>query len=152
MSWRITGLLVLLIALLAGQQWRERVVVQREFDRVTGLYVAQALIAEQAARNKERAMYANITKVINESKIRETKLLADAGRARSALERLRNTVAATSRSVPGDTATASDSPDSVGQLFLECGEALVGLGKAADRHASDAVMLQDAWPTQKSTP
>lgn len=71
-------------------------------------------------------------------------------RNRGELDRLRDAIR--TRPAPAcpmpDTATAtSPKPaDTIGDVLGECGTALTELARAADGHASDAVMMRNAWP------
>ena len=77
---------------------------------------------------------------------RAVALRRDLDSSRSELERLRLALAS---SVPG-TGDAAGScavrADPARELFLGCAAALVEMGGRADRHASDAQALVEAWP------
>lgn len=74
----------------------------------------------------------------------------DLRRNRTELDRLRNAIRtrpATACTMPDVATATSPAPaDTVGDVLGECGAALTELARAADGHASDAVMLRDAWP------
>lgn len=77
---------------------------------------------------------------------REVALRRDRDSANSKLERLRDALRS---DMPGASSTGDACPvraDPARELFLACTEALVEMGGRADRHASDAQSLMDAWP------
>ena len=77
---------------------------------------------------------------------RSVALRRDLDSARSELERLRDTLA---RPVPGTSAAADACPertDPARQLLAACATELQAVAGAADRHASDAQALVEAWP------
>ena len=77
---------------------------------------------------------------------REVALRRDRDRAHSELERLR---IALQRDMPGSgdaTTACTERADPARELFLECAADLTALAGKADRHASDAQSLMDAWP------
>ena len=71
-------------------------------------------------------------------------------RNRGELERLRDAIRARPVAVcpMPDTSTApsADPADTVGDVLAECAATATELARAADGHASDAVMLRNAWP------
>lgn len=71
-------------------------------------------------------------------------------RNRTELERLRDAIRirhATACAMPyAATATSAESTDTVGDVLGECAATVTELARTADGHASDAVMLRDAWP------
>lgn len=137
----------ILAALIFGVHRLDQSRQQIGYDKATSEYTAAALKAEQAARAKEQAIQTQITKAQNDAKIRETKLAADAGRARAAVAGLRDDLA-TARSQLSTLAR-----DAVNQyaatsteLLTQCGASLADMARAADGHANDSLMLQEAWP------
>jgi hypothetical protein len=75
-------------------------------------------------------------------------LRTDADRARAELDSLRNDIAARGASDPGAPASATDPDraDTERELLSQCAKALAEMAAKADRHASDARALFDAWP------
>ena len=75
-------------------------------------------------------------------------LRSDAERARAELDGLRHTIA--TRGDPGTAApacpAAAHRAATAEELFGQCAGALTDLAEKADRHASDASALVDAWP------
>lgn len=74
----------------------------------------------------------------------------DLHRNRGELERLRDAIRARPAAacpVPNAATTASPSPvDAAGDILGECAAALTDVARAADGHASDAVMCRLSWP------
>ena len=74
----------------------------------------------------------------------------DLRRNRTELERLRDAIRTrpTTACPMPNTATASsvESTDPIGDVLAECGAALTDMARAADGHASDAMMCRAAWP------
>lgn len=64
--------------------------------------------------------------------------------ARSELDRLRSAIAAGSGSSTCKAGIVSADP--ARELFSECAAALTDMARKADGHASDALMMRDAWP------
>ena len=69
--------------------------------------------------------------------------------ARTELDRLRQRLASTPAvptCSPPSGPPAADRADPARELLGACAAELVELGRAADAHAADAMMLHDAWP------
>ena len=77
---------------------------------------------------------------------REVALRRDRDSANSQLDRLRDTLRATVPGVGAATATCPERADPARELLAACATELVEMGGIADRHASDAQSLMDAWP------
>ena len=71
-------------------------------------------------------------------------------RNRTELERLRDAIrtrpVAACPMPDTATATSTEPADTVGDVLTECAATATELAQAADGHASDAVMLRNAWP------
>lgn len=142
------GSYVLVAVLSAGSAWSingwrlEKQIAQIERD--------QAIAAESAsetARLKERALNKKVEDARNEATKRETKLRADAGRARSESDGLRGDLAELRRQLPELTADACRvRADTLAELFGSCSEEYRSVAEKAQRHASDVQTLMDGWP------
>ena len=69
--------------------------------------------------------------------------------ARNELDRLRQRLASTTAmpaSSPPAGPPAADRADPAREILGACAADIVELGRAADAHAADAMMLHDAWP------
>jgi hypothetical protein len=75
---------------------------------------------------------------------------ADAHSARTELDSLRHTLATSpTDSGPNTCAATPDRADPARELLSQCAGALTDLAAKADRHASDALTLLEAWPRPK---
>lgn len=103
--------------------------------------------AEALNRAKEQAQSKKLIEAKNAATKRETILRGDADRARSELDGLRDELKTVCTNLPGDTADAcTKRAATVNELFGQCAARYTGLAAKADRHASDSLMLQQAWP------
>ncbi len=108
----------------------------------------ERLDAVSQARADERAITKNYQEAINEATKRETKLRADADTARRTVDGLRGTLYEFRASLPGaSTAALITRADTAAELFGACVNEYRSVAESADRHASDAVMLIEAWPS-----
>ena len=147
MTWRITGLLALIAALVAAGWWANVSIRKDERAKVLAIYAQQALEAEQAARAKEQVLKDQILKATTDAKAREKTLLADAGRARTANDGLRNDLAAASRRMSAlSRDAAADYAQRLAGVLTECSAAYSSMAGIADGHRNDSLMLRDAWP------
>ena len=102
-----------------------------------------AQVRDSAASSIRRAD--NVIAAQNAAAGRVLVLRRDLGNALSDLERLRNTL----RTMPRDDASTcpnTERNNTVRELFADCAAQLTDLAGKADRHASDAQTLIDAWP------
>lgn len=121
--------------------------VQTEWDAAKVAQLQAALEAEQSARAKEQSMQQKIQEAQHAATERETKLRADADAARAAAGSLRDTVAALRGELSAAPAEACRvTADAALAVFGECADRYQRVAEAADRHASDAQLLADAWP------
>ena len=103
--------------------------------------------ATREARAQESARFTNVQEAQNAAQKRAQVARADADRARGELDRLRNSVAAARGGVPGESAAAcTQRADAAGDVLGQCAAAYSDLAAVADRHASDARTLIEAWP------
>ena len=106
----------------------------------------QKLVAiQQSAAASIRRMDNTIT-AQNAATARSVGLRRDRDSAYAELDRLR---AQLFRTMPGASSTTGTCPnraDPARELLATCATELVEMGGIADRHASDALMLQQAWP------
>lgn len=108
------------------------------------------MATERLARSKEQAMINQLEAARNEAVIREQENRRAAASAAAADSRLRITIADLRRSLAGATAeTVRITADAGLAVFAECAAEYRALAEIADRHASDAKTLSDAWPTQE---
>lgn len=105
----------------------------------------QKLVAIQQSAAASIRWMDNTLDAQNAATARSVGLRRDRDSAYAELGRLRDTLANMPRAdATGDA--CPDRADTTRELFLECAAELVEMGGIADRHASDALMLQQAWP------
>lgn len=147
MTWRIGGLLALLAALVAAGWWANASIRQDERAKVIAIYAQQAIEAEQSARAKEQTLNNQILKAVQDAKAREKTLLADAGRARSANDGLRDDLATASHRLSTlSRDAAADYAQRLAGVLTECSAAYSSMAGIADAAISDRRTLIEAWP------
>ena len=103
--------------------------------------------AERAVRAEEALFNTKLNEARNAAKIRETKLAADAGLARSQSDGLRDELAAIRFSLPALARDAVNRyADTASIVFAECVRSYSALAETADRIDSDRQTLIDGWP------
>ena len=103
--------------------------------------------ATREARAQESARFKGVQDAQAAAQTRAQVARRDADRARSELDRMRDTLSATRGSVPGEsTAACTQRADAAADVLAQCGAAYQDLAAIADRHASDARTLVEAWP------
>jgi hypothetical protein len=143
--WLLGGAIA--AALVAGMWQLDKSRQSVGYDRAVSEYTTQALKADQAARQREQALQAQVTKAQDEAKKRETKLSADAATARLINDGLRDDVAAIRNSLPGLARDAVNRyADAASVVFAECADRYSELAAKADAIASERQTLIDAWP------
>ena len=100
---------------------------------------------QQSAAASIRRMDNTIT-AQNAATTRSVGLRRDRDSAYAELDRLRNAVARTMPGAGSAPGACVERANTVDQLLATCATELVEMGGIADRHASDALMLQQAWP------
>lgn len=110
---------------------------------------ANAVIkATSTLRAEQHAITTKYQGAINAATERETKLRADADTARRTVDGLRGTLYEFRASLPGaSTAAIITRADTAAELFGACVNEYRSVAESADRHAADAVMLIEAWPS-----
>jgi hypothetical protein len=103
--------------------------------------------ATREARAQESARFKGVQDAQAAAQTRAQVARRDADRARGELDRLRDTLSATRGGVPGEsTAACAVRADAAADVLAQCGAAYQDLAAIADRHASDARTLIEAWP------
>jgi hypothetical protein len=110
---------------------------------------ANAVIkATSTLRAEQHAITTKYQGALNAATERETKLRADADTARRTADGLRGTIYEFRASLPGaSTAALITRADTAAELFGACVNEYRSVAESADRHAADAVMLIEAWPS-----
>jgi hypothetical protein len=103
--------------------------------------------ATREARAHESARFKGVQDAQAAAQTRAQVARRDADRARGELDRLRNDLAATRGGVPGESVAACVvRADASADVLTQCAAAYLDLAAIADRHASDARTLIEAWP------
>ena len=115
-------------------------------SQINELRAARALDTAEA-RRFEAARNRNVIEAQNAAQKRAQSARADADAARSELDRLRGDIAASAGRVADESpAACAVRADAAGELLGSCAAAYLDLAGKADRHASDARTLIEAWP------
>ena len=125
-----------------GTAWR---IQDWRFDAKEKTHAEQKLVQVQHSAAVQIRRADNVIVAQNAATSRAVALRTDRDRAYSELERLRDTLA----NMPRASATAStcaERTDPARELLSECAAQLTDLAGKADRHASDAMTLQQGWP------
>lgn len=143
----IAAKLVLLLAFLvagfaAGVKWHAGIDAQNEVARLE----LERKGAEQT-RAAERRQSVDVIGAINDAKKREQVARVAAAGARSERDGLRDELAAAQRDLSSaPPAACIERAAALSAVFEQCAGRLEELAGKADRHASDALTLQQAWP------
>ena len=140
---------IIIAAALAGwagwsvQGWRMG-------EQIAALKTAQAVAVNTAAREARAQESKRFQGVQDAQAAAQTRAVAarrDADAARTELDRLRDATRAARGGVPGESAAAcAVRADAGGELLAQCAAAYSDRAAVADRHASDARTLIEAWP------
>lgn len=104
-------------------------------------------VANTEAANKAAALQSAVTKAQNEATKREATMRAAYSAAVSESDGLRDDAANLRNQLAGATAAASaERAAAVAAILADCGREYQRLAQKADRHASDARTLSEAWP------
>lgn len=121
------------------QDWRYG---NKEADRI-----AQVLEDNRLNRVTEQNQAKTVIGAINEARKREAIARDDAAGAQSERDKLRNDLDKLKSSLPSLTPDACrERAATVTELFNQCVGTYQGLASKADRHASDTLTLEQAWP------
>ena len=145
--WAVMGIPISLALMGAGGYRAGSKHVQAKWDaeKVTQLQVAAADEVEN--RRKESKRQTGVIDAQNAQVKRTAVLQADAASSRATVDSLRYDIRANTASLPSRTDDArSEYAAAAGQLLVECSAAYTEVAGHADGHASDSLMLQQAWP------
>jgi len=119
-------------------------------EQIAALKTAQAEAVNTAtreARAQESARFKGVQDAQAAAQTRAQVARRDADRARSELDRMRDTLSATRGGVPGEsTAACTQRADAAADVLAQCGAAYQDLAAIADRLNADRLMLKEAWP------
>ena len=148
MIWTHTAAAILAGALAAVGTWK--VQEWRYTGQIATIKAAQleaVNTATREARAQESKRFQGVQNAQAAAQTRAQAARRDADAARSELDRLRNDIAATRGGVPGEsTAACAQRADAAADVLGQCAAAYSDLAAVADRHASDARTLIEAWP------
>lgn len=136
------------LAVAAASTWH--VQAWRYDAQIADIKAAQAqaatLASEETAR-KFRAITTQYEGALNDSRKREADLRRHVAAARTESDGLRDAIYAFRAKLPNaTTATVAVAADTAAELFGACVNEYRSVAESADRHASDAVTLIEAWP------
>ena len=125
------------------QDWR----YTGQINQIKAAQAEAVNTATRDARAQESARFKGVQDAQAAAQTRAQVARRDADRARSELDRMRDTLSATRGGVPGEsTAACTQRADAAADVLAQCGAAYQDLAAIADRHASDARTLIEAWP------
>jgi hypothetical protein len=134
---------VIIAAASFGTAWR---IQDWRFNAKEKAHAEQKLAQVQLSAAASIRRADNVIEAQNQSAARSAALRRDLDGARTELDRLRLALA---RTVPRASATGDACAvpaDPARELLATCATELVEMGGVADRHASDAQTLIEAWP------
>ena len=119
-------------------------------EQIAALKTAQAEAVNTAtreARAQESKRFQGVQDAQAAAQTRAQAARRDADAARTELDRLRGTLSIARGGVPGESAAScAQRADAAGDVLGQCAAAYSDLAAVADRHASDARTLIEAWP------
>jgi hypothetical protein len=142
LNWRLwvaVGFLALLPILYMKGRLDGRKIAASEYQR-------SVLEANAEARRLEQARQRRVDEAGALARTREAGIRADADRARLAADSLRGTLDAVERASAASHDAATKSVAALADVFQQCSREYRALAEVADRHASDSLTLQQAWP------
>lgn len=135
------------------QSWRYDAKIS-DIDRTHSAAIAQAqethIKALENAREQSEKYQQDAHQAAADAAIRISAADRDLHRNRTELDRMRDAIRSrpvATCAMPNVATAASVEPaDTVGNVLAECAAAIAELARAADGHASDAMMCFAAWP------
>lgn len=143
--------IVLIGALAAGAAYGVHEFLEHERqvgrDEVQSRWDKQQALDKEAARVKEAEFETRLNEAIQNGVVREQTIRTLAAASGNANLGLRDTLAAIRDGVPGATVEAlGKSVTALSSVLAKCTGRYIDVAERADRHASDAKTLSDAWP------
>lgn len=149
--WLLAALVAMLAATSCKLKWDNgQLYIEIEKGKThvasleTSIARANEASAAQAAANERRAREAE-----SAAKVREQRLVADSGRARAELDRLRSALSSyTGQRLTASPASIAPGIDPAAPIddLLTVSQRYVELAEKCDRHVSDIQTLVAAWP------
>ena len=141
----------LVAAALAGagawrvQEWR----YDAQIEGLKAQHAEATAKAQSDARATEKALSDKLQEAQNNATKRENKLRNDAAAARSTADGLRDTIYSIRADLPSySQSAAAKTADTAAELLGTCADEYRSVAESADRHAADALMLREAWPSK----
>ena len=147
--WQRIAVAALAAALFSGGWWtgtqRERSAWQAEKLAMSAGRDRQI----DAVRQAKSRLRAQVMEAQEDARKREETLVADAAAAGRAADGLRSQIASLRRGLSAATTEANRrTADAALDVFQQCADEYRAVAQAADQHASDAVTLDQAWPSR----
>lgn len=136
-------------AAVVGAGWRvHHNIWQGGYDQRDQEVQVAVAAANAESRRIEQRRQSIVIEATNAQAKRETTLRSQAAGARTERDGLRDDLAAAQRDLPSASCEAvRKRADALSSVFDQCAERYTGLAEKAGRHASDALTLDQAWPT-----
>lgn len=145
--WFVMGLVASFALIGAGSYRAGKRNVQAKWNAEKVVQVKAAADAEVENRRIESKRQTGVIDAQNAQVKRTAVLQADAASSRATVDSLRDTIRTTTASLPSRSASAtSEYAAASSQLLTECSANYAEVARQADGHASDSLMLQQAWP------
>ena len=144
--WAVIGIAITLALVGAGAYRAGKKHVQAAWDAEKVVQVKAAAEAEVENRRIETKRQTGVINAQNQANRRNADLLVDSGRSRAVVDSLRDTIRTTTASLPSRPAAATSAYAATSaELLVECSTAYSEVATKTDGHASDSLMLQQAW-------
>lgn len=140
--WRL-GLLAAALALYPMSYIKGRYDGAR---KVEDQHAVDKARANSEARSLEQARQRRADEAAALAAARSHRISADAANARAERDGLRGDLDATRRYAEKSASAAANAVATLGNVFESCVRSYSELAEIADRHASDAMTLREAWP------
>ncbi len=143
--WReiaIAVLTILVIVILSLYASRGTAIKQIKTDHELELTTLKANYVE-TARDIERKAYEQTIQAVNDAKVREQIIIADAASARDAVTSLSDTIDKLSANATADAFRVKYT-DTIGQSLKDCSSSITDLARQADGYTNDIRLLQQA--------
>jgi hypothetical protein len=125
------------------QSWR----YTGQINQIRAAQAEAVNTATREARAQESARFKGVQDAQAAAQTRAQVARRDADRARSELDRMRDTINASRGGVPGESpAACAVRADAGADVLAQCAAAYLSMAGIADRHANDARTLIEAWP------
>ena len=144
---KVIAFATLLFAIWMGFEYAQHRAEQRGYNIAQNEYTQKALIASEAARKRERELQTQMEIAQHEARSREVSINAAADAARAESNGLRRELTTISDRLSKASADSLRQYARTANVVLQqCIDRYSELANKADKHASDTLMLQQAWP------